>query len=208
MEISELLDGGHSGVHVTVEQNPGKRRSWRGGRNRAQPRVETSGIKRSTSSWPRFFTAAAKKSEESLEMLLGFGISQNDISGVRMELQLISVNYVRFIFVVFSKSFNHLAVTSIACNPKDMSIAGNSPPILFHGDGLVWATKKKIQLQAELLGKKIESEAKARQELKTKSSAFLRELKKIEFWTESSEKSQVYAKPWLSRDELEKMYED
>ncbi|KAG2328856.1 hypothetical protein Bca52824_000036 [Brassica carinata] len=157
MEISELLDGGHSGVHVTVEQNPGKRRSWRGGRNRAQPRVE---------------------------------------------------NYVRFIFVVFSKSFNHLAVTSIACNPKDMSIAGNSPPILFHGDGLVWATKKKIQLQAELLGKKIESEAKARQELKTKSSAFLRELKKIEFWTESSEKSQVYAKPWLSRDELEKMYED
>lgn len=39
---SELLDGGHNGVRVTVEHNPCERRSWSGGQNRAQPLVEVS----------------------------------------------------------------------------------------------------------------------------------------------------------------------
>lgn len=34
---SDLLDGGYSGVRVTMEHNPGERRSWSGGQNRAQP---------------------------------------------------------------------------------------------------------------------------------------------------------------------------
>ncbi|CAH8385140.1 unnamed protein product [Eruca vesicaria subsp. sativa] len=43
---SELLDGCHSGVRVTVENTPNESRSW-SGPNRAQPRVEVS-------RWSRF----------------------------------------------------------------------------------------------------------------------------------------------------------
>lgn len=51
---------------------------------------------------------------------------------------------------------------------------------------------KKIQLQVELHGKKMESEAKATQELETKSSAFQDD--------ERGLKKEVYAKPWVSRE--------
>ena len=78
-------------------------------------------------------------------------------------------------------------------------------------DGLVKATTSKMQVQVELLDKKMEKEAKAlRQELETKASVFQSELKKIESRTESLEKSveEVNAKPFVSRDELEKIYEE
>ncbi|KAL1197076.1 SUN domain-containing protein 1 [Cardamine amara subsp. amara] len=78
-------------------------------------------------------------------------------------------------------------------------------------DGLVKATTKTMQVQVELLDKKMEREAKVlRQEFDTKSSAFHSELKKIESRTESLEKSvdEVNAKPWVSRDELERVYEE
>ncbi|CAH2074083.1 unnamed protein product [Thlaspi arvense] len=78
-------------------------------------------------------------------------------------------------------------------------------------DGLVKATTNTMQVQVELLDKKMEREAKAlRQELETKTSAFQSELKKIESRTDSLEKSveEVNAKPWASRDELERIYEE
>ncbi|CAH8324386.1 unnamed protein product [Eruca vesicaria subsp. sativa] len=76
-------------------------------------------------------------------------------------------------------------------------------------DGLVKATTSKMQVQVELLDKKMEKEAKAlRQELEKKASTFHNELKKIESRTESLEKSveEVNAKPFVSRDELDKIY--
>ncbi|KAG2310182.1 hypothetical protein Bca4012_024685 [Brassica carinata] len=78
-------------------------------------------------------------------------------------------------------------------------------------DGLVKATTSTMQVQVELLDKKMEKEAKAlRQELETKASAFQSVLKKIESRTESLEKSvdDLNAKPFVSRDELDKIYEE
>ncbi|KAJ4911646.1 Protein SAD1/UNC-84 domain protein 1 [Raphanus sativus] len=78
-------------------------------------------------------------------------------------------------------------------------------------DGLVKATTSTMQVQVELLDKKIEKEAKAlRQELDTKASAFQRELKKVESRAESLEKSvdDLNAKPFVSRAELDKIYEE
>ncbi|KAL0736574.1 hypothetical protein Bca4012_012784 [Brassica carinata] len=78
-------------------------------------------------------------------------------------------------------------------------------------DGLVKATTSTMQVQVELLDRKIEKEAKSlRGELEAKASAFQSELKKIESKTESLEKSveEVNAKPFVSRDELEKVYEE
>ncbi|CAN7036840.1 unnamed protein product [Brassica oleracea var. botrytis] len=78
-------------------------------------------------------------------------------------------------------------------------------------DGLVKATTSTMQVQVELLDKKIEKEAKAlRQELEAKASAFHNELRKIESRTESLEKSveEVNAKPFVSRDEFERVYEE
>ncbi|CAA7033875.1 unnamed protein product [Microthlaspi erraticum] len=78
-------------------------------------------------------------------------------------------------------------------------------------DGLVKATTSTMQVQVELLDKKMEREARAlRQEFESKSSAFQSELKKIESRTESLEKSveEVNAKPWVSKDELERIYEE
>lgn len=78
-------------------------------------------------------------------------------------------------------------------------------------DGLVKATTSTMQVQVELLDKKIEKEAKAlRQELEAKASAFRNEVKKIESKTESLEKSveEVKAKPFVSRDEFERVYEE
>ncbi|KAF2573385.1 hypothetical protein F2Q70_00006638 [Brassica cretica] len=78
-------------------------------------------------------------------------------------------------------------------------------------DGLVKATTSTTQVQVELLDKKIEKESKAlRQELEAKASAFHNELKKIETKTESLEKSveEVKAKPFVSREEFERVYEE
>ncbi|XP_018446691.2 SUN domain-containing protein 1 [Raphanus sativus] len=78
-------------------------------------------------------------------------------------------------------------------------------------DGLVKATTSTMQLQVELLDKKIAKEAKAlRKELEAKASAFHNELKKIESKTESLEKSveEVNARPFVSRDEFERVYEE
>ncbi|KAF8115228.1 hypothetical protein N665_0029s0068 [Sinapis alba] len=78
-------------------------------------------------------------------------------------------------------------------------------------DALVKTTTSTMQVQVELLDKKIEKEAKAmRQELETKASAFHSELKTIESRTESLEKSveEVNAKPFVSRDEFERVYDE
>ncbi|XP_010491030.1 PREDICTED: protein SAD1/UNC-84 domain protein 1-like [Camelina sativa] len=78
-------------------------------------------------------------------------------------------------------------------------------------DGLVKATTSTMQVQVELLDKKMEREAKAlKQEIERKASAFQSELKKIESRTESLEKSvdEVKAKPWVSKDELQRIYEE
>ncbi|KAG7601213.1 SUN domain-containing protein 1 [Arabidopsis thaliana] len=78
-------------------------------------------------------------------------------------------------------------------------------------DGLVKATTNSMQVQVELLDKKMEREAKVlRQEIERKASAFQSELKKIESRTESLEKSvdEVNAKPWVTKDELERIYEE
>ncbi|VVB13271.1 unnamed protein product [Arabis nemorensis] len=78
-------------------------------------------------------------------------------------------------------------------------------------DGLVKATTNTMQVQVELLDKKIERETKSlRQEIETKTSVFQSELKKIESRTGALEKSvdEVNAKPWVSRDELERIYEE
>ncbi|KAJ0266384.1 SUN domain-containing protein 1 [Hirschfeldia incana] len=78
-------------------------------------------------------------------------------------------------------------------------------------DGLVKATTSTMQIQVELLDKKIEKESKSiRQDLETKASAFQNELKKVESKTESLEKSieEVNAKPFVSRDEFERVYEE
>ncbi|KAJ0234807.1 SUN domain-containing protein 1 [Hirschfeldia incana] len=76
-------------------------------------------------------------------------------------------------------------------------------------DGLVKATTSTMQVQVELLDKKIEKEARAlRQDLERKASLFQSELKKIDSRTESLEKSvdDINAKPFVSRDELDKIY--
>ncbi|XP_010423509.1 PREDICTED: protein SAD1/UNC-84 domain protein 1-like [Camelina sativa] len=78
-------------------------------------------------------------------------------------------------------------------------------------DALVKATTSTMQVQVELLDKKMEREAKAlKQEIERKASAFQSELKKIESRTESLEKSvdEVNAKPWVSKDELQRIYEE
>ncbi|CAH2054155.1 unnamed protein product [Thlaspi arvense] len=78
-------------------------------------------------------------------------------------------------------------------------------------DGLVKTTTKMMQVQVEFLDKKMESETRAiRQKIDSTSSALQTELKKIESRTETLQASvdEVNAKPLVSREELERVYEE
>lgn len=78
-------------------------------------------------------------------------------------------------------------------------------------DGLVKTTTKMMQVQVEFLDKKMESETRAlRQTIDSTSSALQTELKKIESRTETLQASvdEVKAKPLVSREELERVYEE
>ncbi|CAN8257124.1 unnamed protein product [Cochlearia groenlandica] len=107
-----------------------------------------------------------------------------------------------------------IKVTNMAIlkvTPSSSSSSSGLESQISEADGLVKATTSTMQAQVDSLEKKMEMEAKAiRQELETKSSAFHSELKKIESRTESLEKSvqEVNAKPFVSRDELDRIYEE
>ncbi|XP_010464751.1 PREDICTED: protein SAD1/UNC-84 domain protein 2-like [Camelina sativa] len=78
-------------------------------------------------------------------------------------------------------------------------------------DGLVKTTTKMMQVQVEFLDKKMESEARAlRQTIDSTSSALQGELKKVESRTETLEASvdEFNSKPLVSREELEKVYNE
>ncbi|KFK24936.1 hypothetical protein AALP_AA8G044500 [Arabis alpina] len=78
-------------------------------------------------------------------------------------------------------------------------------------DGFVKSTTSTMQVQVELLDKKIEIETKSlKREFETKTSVFQSELKKIESRTDVLEKSveEVNGKTYVSRDELERIYEE
>ncbi|EOA32419.1 hypothetical protein CARUB_v10015693mg [Capsella rubella] len=78
-------------------------------------------------------------------------------------------------------------------------------------DGLVKTTTKMMQVQVEFLDKKMESESRAlRQTIDSSSSALQSELKKIESRTETLQASvdEFNSKPLVSREELERVYEE
>ncbi|CAN8269483.1 unnamed protein product [Cochlearia groenlandica] len=78
-------------------------------------------------------------------------------------------------------------------------------------DGLVKTTTKMMQVQVEFLDKKMESETRAiRQTIDSTSSSLQSDLKKIESRTDTLQASldDVNAKTWVSREELERVYED
>ncbi|KAL1187864.1 SUN domain-containing protein 2 [Cardamine amara subsp. amara] len=78
-------------------------------------------------------------------------------------------------------------------------------------DGLVKTTTKMMQVQVEFLDKKMESESRAlKQTIDSTTSALQTELKKIESKTETLQASvdEFNAKPLVSREELERVYEE
>uniref|UniRef100_A0A1J3H2M6 SUN domain-containing protein 2 n=1 Tax=Noccaea caerulescens TaxID=107243 RepID=A0A1J3H2M6_NOCCA len=78
-------------------------------------------------------------------------------------------------------------------------------------DGLVKTTTKMMQVQVEFLDKKMESETRAlRKTIDSTSSQLHSELKKIESRTETLQASvdEVNSKPLVSREELERVYEE
>ncbi|ESQ48965.1 hypothetical protein EUTSA_v10020697mg [Eutrema salsugineum] len=78
-------------------------------------------------------------------------------------------------------------------------------------DGLVKTTTKMMQVQVEFLDKKMESEIRSlRQTIGSTSSALQAELKKIESRTETLQASvdEVNSKPLVSREELERVYDE
>lgn len=106
---------------------------------------------------------------------------------------------------------------------KDTSLSSSSFPIetemvlselesrISAVDGLVKTTTKMMQVQVEFLDKKMESESRAlRQTLDSTSSALQSELKKLESRTETLQASvdEFNAKPLVSREELERVYEE
>ncbi|KFK38465.1 hypothetical protein AALP_AA3G116400 [Arabis alpina] len=78
-------------------------------------------------------------------------------------------------------------------------------------DGFVKTTTKMMQVQVEFLDKKIESETRVlKQSIDSTSSELRSELKKIETRSEMLQASvdEVNAKPFVSREELERVYEE
>lgn len=78
-------------------------------------------------------------------------------------------------------------------------------------DGLVNTTTKMMQVQVEFLDKKMDSESRAlRQTIDSTSSVLHSELKKVESKTERLQVSvdELNAKPLVSREELERVYEE
>ncbi|KAG7581017.1 SUN domain [Arabidopsis suecica] len=78
-------------------------------------------------------------------------------------------------------------------------------------DGLVKTTTKMMQVQVEFLDKKMESESRAlRQTIESTSSVLQSGLKKVESKTERLQVSvdELNAKPLVSREELERVYEE
>ncbi|CAN8237278.1 unnamed protein product [Cochlearia groenlandica] len=124
---------------------------------------------------------------------------------------------------IFAKQLGALLIIvgliQLASKMIFMASSPPSSPMTFSGlesriaevDVLVKATTKTMQVQVDLLGKKIEREARTlRQGIETESSVFHSELKKIESRTGSLEKSldEVKAKPLVSRDELDRIYDE